>query len=106
MCMAEVRLGIERYGGSRLPWFLDIINKEYYQEDPRLQGMPQVCDYQIGSYWTGDSDDTVRFIKDRMAWAEEHLRWELKAAKDYYHLVEDWDFDWSNVPFFWGEPNE
>lgn len=87
-CLLEVQLGIERYNGTRLPWFLNISTEigfgpdvEFDDEfEPHLKGMPRVWDYKIGSYWSGSSDDTIRFIKDRLAWAEKKLTNDLDCA--------------------------
>ena len=55
--------------------------------------IPKVQDYRIGSYWTGVSEDTVRFIKDRLTWAKQLLLLELKAAREYYRLLLAWNLN-------------
>ena len=76
-CRLIAQLDVERYAGSRSIWFLDLQNdvgqdwdEEMYAEYPELKDCPRVYDYRIGSYWTGSSPDTLRFIDDRMKWAD------------------------------------
>ena len=105
-CLLEIQLNIERYGGGRLPWYLDLINDvNQMTEDFVFKGCPKVEDYRIGSYWRGSSEDTFRFIKDRLNWAEEITRKQLVAAVAYLKLLMNWNFDWE-PPLFWGVKNE
>ena len=98
-CLVELHLAVERYYGSQLLWYLDLRNEEYLFEDPRFKDRPKIENYKIGSYWTGSSEDTIRFIKDRMNWAEEITIKQLRAAVTYYKILLNWDFDWA-PPFF------
>ena len=117
-CLIELELDVERYGGRRGPWYLDLVNdpssmEEFYEENPHTKGIPRIYDYKIGSYWTGTSEDTVRFIKDRMVWARQVIRRELKAATKYLEILGSWDHRLEEKPeyplksslfyFFWGE---
>ena len=88
MCQAELCLSVERYMGSRGPWWIDLRNGDYLPE--YYPGCPKVEDYRIGSYWTGSSDDTLRFIKDRLAWAEKITEKEFAAACKLEPILEDW----------------
>ena len=99
-CLVELQLDVERYMGSRLLWYLNLQNEEYMFEDPRFSDRPKLENYRIGSYWTGCSDDTVRFIKDRMNWAEKITIKQLVAAVQYLKLLMSWNFDWE--PIFLG----
>lgn len=71
-CMVEAVLGIERYMGSRLPWYLNLIN------GVDLDGCPQPEDYEIGWYGNDNLPGTTLFIKDRLKWAKQHMEQELQ----------------------------
>ena len=88
MCQAELHLSVERYLGSRGPWWIDLRNGDYLPE--QYPDCPKVEDYVIGSYWTGSSDDTMRFIKDRMAWANKIIEKQFKAACRLVKILENW----------------
>lgn len=95
-CMAELQLSVERYGGSRGPWYLNLINEEadpeiYDDEETIYKNCPRPRDYKIGSYWTGTSDDTTRFILDRFTWAEGVMKGEVEAAEAFLAALKDWD---------------
>jgi len=92
----EASLSVERYGGRCLPWFLDLTNgdiAEFGDEDPRFKDCPPVRNYRIGSYWdkTIDSKETMKFINDRINWAEKHIKQQIWTAVDYYRLLKEWD---------------
>jgi len=98
-CRMEAELSIERYGGRGLPWFLDLINDPYEagafeegDEDP-YPGRPHTEDYKIGSYWTGSSPDTFRFVDDRLNWAEKIIREKLMTAVQFYRRLKNWDLN-------------
>jgi len=99
-CLIELQLDVERYGGSRSIWYMDIRNEEFTRQDWRYKDMPYPGDYKIGSYWTGSSEDTIRFIKDRLKWAEKIARKEIVAAVKYLKLIMSWDIDWELSLFF------
>jgi len=98
-CQLEAQLEIERHGGSHLGlWFLDLINDPFecgddvdFETYPWLKDCPRARDYKIGSYWSGSSEDTLRFINDRVTWAEKLIRQDIWAAVDFYKRVKDWD---------------
>ena len=106
----EVQLGIERYGGRNLPWFLDLINdvNECYDGDPLYEGCPKAKNYKIGSYWKGSSKDTLRFVSDRIAWAEKIIRTQIVEACLFYKRLRKWNLDSprpttsDNIPLFSG----
>jgi len=110
-CLMELQLDVERYNGTRCFWWLDLNNdpSESYEDCPKPEN------YKIGSYWTGSSDDTMRFIKDRIAWARIYTLKEIRATGKARSLLEHWDFSrsdefremyesllYSNF-FLWGE---
>ena len=110
-CMLEIVLSIERYMGSRLPWFLDLVNDitmmlEFEDEDDfpeeleQIRECPHTRDYKIGSYWTGTSPDTIRFIKDRMSWAEKIILKQIRNACKYLRLLIAWDLDPETMPYW------
>ena len=99
-CQLEVQLGIERYGGRNLPWFLDLINdvNECYGDPEYGVGLlykdcPNVQDYKIGSYWSGASKDTLRFVNDRITWAEKIIRTQIAEACRFYKRLREWNLD-------------
>ncbi len=114
--MAELQIDVERYGGSRSGlWFLDITNEvgigddeEFWETMPEyFKSMPRVNDYRIGSYWNGASEDTVRFIKDRLEWARKNIVKEVRTISNYLRALKNWDLK-SELPpnsFFWGVNN-
>ena len=110
-CLIELELDVERYGGRRGPWYLDLVNdpssmEEFYEENAHTKGTPRIHDYKIGSYWVGSQisseaernsyfrkthDEVIRFIKDRMVWARQIIRRELEAATKYLEILGSWD---------------
>ena len=99
-CRLIAQLDVERYAGSRSIWFLDLQNdvgqdwdEEMYAEYPELKDCPRVYNYKIGSYWTGSSPDTLRFIDDRMKWADKVIRKKMLLACQYYKRVKAWDLN-------------
>ena len=110
-CLLELQLSVERYGGSRgLLWWLDLANEtpmwdEEFEISEPWKSAPRPYNYQIGSYWTGSSDDTIRFIKDRITWAEKVAKKEIRVSTKYLHALKRWDLE-SELPpesiFFWG----
>lgn len=80
-CKIEAVLGIERYLGGRLPWYLNLVNDVGGQD-----GCPDVKDYEIGYYGNDCQPGTFKFIEARLAWAEKIMKEELKDRKE--HLSE------------------
>lgn len=96
-CRVIAQLDIERYLGSRSVWFLNIENdvamgEDAYADD-EFKGCPYAGNYRIGSYWTGSSQDTFRFIDDRMNWAEGFIRKKMLLACRYYKRMKAWDLN-------------
>jgi len=95
-CQFELTINIERYQGRHAPWYLNLEYEtgwypDVYEEDPLYKTAPRINKYDIGSYWTGTSKDTLRFISDRMNWAEEKIRRALEAVADYVVALEEWN---------------
>ena len=93
-CLLELQLGVERYLGTRGPWFLNL-EYEHLEEDFGEEwvcpypDLPKVKDYKIG--WYGNSSpDTIRFIKDRLAWAIKFTEKRFKAACKLVTILENW----------------
>ena len=82
-CQIELQLSVERYLGSRGPWWINLQNgdclSEYYP------GCPKVENYQIGR-----SDETLRFIKDRLDWSSKITEKQFKAACRLVKILENW----------------
>ena len=117
-CQLEASIDVERYGGGHggvacldlinnfeemifgddddddvsddFMGFGSPVNEEFME---LWRQIPKVQDYRIGSYWTGASEDTVRFIKDRLKWATKLLLMELKAVRQYYRLLLAWNLN-------------
>ena len=109
LCMAEFQISVERYLGTRGPWYLNLMNEGsfpeiYEDEDSIYKDCPRPQDYKIGSYGHS-SDDTVRFIRDRFTWAESIIKEEIKAADAFLTALKDWDLESSLPPYnsflFW-----
>jgi len=97
-CQVEIQLDIERYGGRMCPWYLsieywDLLDLDEDEMPEYLKGCPRPRDYKIGSYWTGSSEDTIRFIKDRLRWAEKIMKKEVKAIRNYLRALKKWDLE-------------
>lgn len=111
-CHLELQMNIERYWGRSLPWYLNLVNditmllecddpEEFPEEyEPILKGCPYPGDYEIGSYWTGASPDTIRFIIDRVKWAEKILLKQIRNACKYLKLLIAYDLDPENIPYW------
>jgi hypothetical protein len=104
-CRLIAQLDVERYLGSRSVWWLNIQNDIAHswdddedEIDSDWKDCPRAEDYRIGSYWTGSSDDTLRFIDDRMKWADRVIRKKMLLACQYYKRVKAWDLN-GEAPF-------
>jgi hypothetical protein len=92
----EVSLDIIRYGGRDCPWFLYLQEDDFLPE--RYPDCPPAKNYRMGSYFTGENyDEAIRFILDRANWAEILLQREVEVVVDFYHALEEWDFE-SELP--------
>ena len=85
-CLLELQLGVERYLGTRGPWFLNYQFEEWVPEYPDC---PKAEDYKIGCY-RNSSPDTIRFIKDRLTWAIKFTEKRFKAACKLVPVLENW----------------
>ena len=95
-CQAELTISIERYYGRNNPWYLNIQTEigfpEIY-EDEFYRGCPRLRDYEIGSYWTGTSEDTLRFIMDRCSWAKKKIKEIAVSATVFLEQVIPWNLE-------------
>lgn len=94
-CLFELQLSVERYLGTRGPWCINYQMEQYRHQfeemgdpDP-YPGCPKAKDYDIG-YYGHSSKDTVRFIKDRLAWAIKFTDKRFKAAFELVPILENW----------------
>lgn len=96
-----------------IPWYLNLQNEigfpEIYEEEEGIyKTCPRPQNYKIG-YYGHESSDTIRFIMDRLIWAEKIIKADAEITVDYYIAFENWDLesampiDESNLSFFWGE---
>jgi len=95
-CQVELQISVERYWGTRGPWWINLQNEigfpEIYEEEGIYKTCPRPQNYKIGSYMRC-SDDTIRFIMDRMAWAEKIIKADAETLVDYYIAFENWDLE-------------
>ena len=77
-CMIEAVLGIERYMGRRLPWYLNLVN----DVADGSNNCPRVQDYEIGYYGNDMLPGTTKFIKARLIWAEKVIADELNDREE------------------------
>lgn len=100
-CQIEMQINIERYCGSRGPWYLNLEGEmcfpEIYEEEGIYKTCPKPQDYKIG-YYGHSSEDTIRFILDRCKWAEAIIRSDIEILVDYYVDMEEWDLEASPPP--------
>ena len=93
-CQAELHISVERYWGSRGPWWINLEGEmgfpEIYEEEGIYKTCPRPQNYKIGCY-SHSSEDTIRFIMDRMTWAEKIIKADAETLVDYYIAFEDWD---------------
>jgi len=97
-CQMEASLSVERYGGRGLPWFFDFNNFDCFLdevEDPRFKDCPRIQNYRIGSYWdkTTDHNEIMKFINDRVDWAEKHIRQQMVQAVQFYRRLKNWNLN-------------
>jgi len=102
-CLIELQLSVERYLGTRGPWFLNLQNEQFLFDGEEEFGEEWVCpypdlpkarDYKIGYYsYSGEdtsSEDTIRFIKDRLTWAIKFTDKRFEAAFKLVPILEKW----------------
>jgi len=91
-CLVELHIGVERYLGTRGPWFLNYQMDDQCEEiddpDP-YPGCPKAEDYKIGCYGNS-SQDTKRFIKDRLAWGIKFTNERFEVAFKLVPILENW----------------
>lgn len=98
LCQGELQLSVERYMGTRGPWWINLEGEMgypeiYEEEDSLYKDAPRPDSYKIGSYWRGCSKDTIRFIMDRMRWAEHYMKEDVEISVDYYVELENWNLE-------------
>lgn len=77
-CFIELVIGIERYLGSRLPWYLNLQNG---LDEGFYEGCPQPENFEIGWYGNDNAPGTTKFIKARLKWAKKFVQDELENTK-------------------------
>jgi len=93
-CLVELHIGVERYGCRQGPWFLNYQMEEAITESEELgeniyPDCPKAADYEIGCY-RDSSQDTTRFIKDRLAWGIKFTNERFEAAFKLVPILENW----------------
>jgi hypothetical protein len=74
-CRIELCLNVDRYLGSRGPWYLNLQDDSTWDMG---DGCPDPRKYKIGKSF----QHTLKFIDDRLAWAQESIEQELKTQQD------------------------
>ena len=87
-CRMELCLSVERYMGSRGPWWINLQNGDYLPE--QFLDCPKLEDYEIGYYGKDNQPGTHKFIKDRMTWATKITKKQFKAACKLVKILENW----------------
>jgi len=82
MCQSVTVLGVERYLGSRCPWYLNLIN-DVGTLDEQFPECPRVEDYEIGNYWDRTEGKALPFVLARTKWAEKILK------QNYIEMVQE-----------------
>jgi len=96
-CLFELQLSVERYLGTRGPWCLNYQFEEWISEYPDC---PKAKDYKIGCYGNS-SQDTIRFIKDRLAWTIKFTDKRFEAAFKLIPILENWPSSRGIPPVSW-----
>lgn len=88
-CQMEWQLAVERYMGTRCPWYLNLCN----DVGPIYPGCPKIEDYEFGSYWTRDEGKALPFVIARLKWAEDIISREFAASSTLINILEHWDIE-------------
>lgn len=93
ICQTELVLGVVRYLGTRCPWYLNIQNEmgfpEIY-EDPFYKDCPKPSDYRMGGWPNENFDEGLRFVLDRIGWAEPKIKRIAQTATEYLEALINW----------------
>jgi hypothetical protein len=73
-CQMELCLSIERYLGTRGPWWINIEDDGILEYEDALDDRPTVKKYKVGK----SVEHTLKFLIDRMAWAQNKIESEMK----------------------------
>lgn len=82
-------LGVERYHGTRCPWYLNLCN----DVGPIYPNCPKIEDYEFGGYWTRDEGKALPFVIARLKWAEDIISREFAASSTLINILEHWDIE-------------
>lgn len=85
----EWQLAVERYMGTRCPWYLNLCN----DVGPIYPDCPKIEDYKFGSYWTRDEGKALPFVIARLKWAEGIISREFAASSTLINILEHWDIE-------------
>jgi hypothetical protein len=108
ICQTEAKLDVERYGGSRHPWFLHLEFSDYLEK--RYPSCPKERAYRIGSYFEqlkyyekhgtaeAPGENTLQFILDRAKWAYKKIGRQIRICRQILHMVKAWDFTEGQMP--------
>lgn len=87
-CQCELCLSVERYLGTRGPWWINLASGDYLPE--YYPDCPKVEDYKIGYYGNDNQPGTHKFIEDRRVWATKFTEKRFKAACKLVKVLENW----------------
>ena len=100
-CQAELQIDVERYLGSRSPWWINLQDSEYLEEI--YPEIPKEADYTIDNYWnqvahyrkygnTNTGANTMEFIFARAKWVFKYFGKQVHIARQMLRLVKNWNF--------------
>ena len=94
--MINLVINVERYLGSRGPWYLNLENDvgdssfDYDDEETKeWKDCPKVDDYEIGYFGKDNAPGTYNFILDRLKWAQKKFLNDLKEAEENLKSLEN-----------------
>jgi len=85
----ELLLSVERYCGSRGPWWINL-NNDYagvYLDAPKPEN------YEFGSYFRKNEGKALPFVMARLKWAETLISKQFSAGSTLDNILEHWDIE-------------
>lgn len=73
-CQMELCLSIERYMGTRGPWWINLEDDDILKYEHAMDDRPTAEKYKVGK----SVDHTLKFLTARMKWREKRIEFEMK----------------------------